>query len=141
MWVREKVRTSREFLGNYCFVTFSLAARIAPFRSILAGQTKEQVPHCWQYSTPSFFTRAQFPLSAASLIDTVGILPEQTSRHLPHLIHSVTLTSENFLAFGSLAQTVLSVLALGTPTRSSNGHVTFIMTNAKMDPPKKPMYT
>lgn len=67
-----------DFWGSYRFFTFSRAASIAPFRSILAGQTKEQVPHCWQYSAPSFFTLAQSPFSTASFIETVGILPAHT---------------------------------------------------------------
>jgi hypothetical protein len=72
------MRTFLVCVNDYDFCTFSLATRIAPFKSILAGQTKEQVPHCWQYSTPSFFTLAQSPLSAASLIETVGNLEAQT---------------------------------------------------------------
>jgi hypothetical protein len=75
---RKKLRTFLDFWGIYMFCTFSLAASIAPFRSILAGQTNEHVPHCLQCSTPSFFTLAQSPLSAASLIEIVGSLPEHT---------------------------------------------------------------
>ena len=106
----------------------------------LLDKQRNSYHSCSQYSTPSFFTFAQFPLSAASLIVMTGRFLQHAARHLSTAdTFSGHQVSPSFLAFGSFTL-ILVVLALGTPTRSSIGHVTFIITNARIDPPKNPVY-
>src|SRR3990170_5787873 len=125
---------SYDFVRNAAF-----ALSIVPFKSILAGQMKLQCPQPSQRFACNFLQVSKSSLSNACLT-RIGLKCRQQDRmHAPHRIQSVTLTAVNCLAFGSFG-VIFSVLGFIFPTLSNSGEVKFIMTNARIEPPKKFMY-
>jgi hypothetical protein len=59
--------------------------------------------------------------------------------HAPHLMHSYVFTAVCCMALGSFGSFV-SVMGFSLPTLSSHGEVKFMITSARIEPPKKFMY-
>ena len=114
----------------------AFALRVNPFKSILAGQTKLQFPQPSQRSACNAFKVSFFPLSKASFINIGLRLWQQITMHAPQRIHSLVLIVSNALAFGSFFS-IFSSVGFSNPVLSSIGEVKFIITKARIEPPRK----